>query len=63
MQGYKIQSAEAPPGGVCAPLIPENNTLISPTPWKKVTQLPENIFPLLPKSLKLIQLLPKSPKI
>ena len=49
-------------GGVCAPLIPENNALISPTPWKKVPQLPENIFPWLPKSLKLIQLLPKSPK-
>ena len=25
---------EAPPGGVCAPLIPENNALISPDPWK-----------------------------
>ena len=51
-----------PPRGVCAPLIPENNALISPTPWKKVPKLPENIFPLLPISLKLIQLLPKSPK-
>ena len=25
---------EAPQGGVCAPLIPENNALISPDPWK-----------------------------
>ena len=49
-------------GGVCAPLIPENNALIFPTPWKKVPQLPENIFPLLPKSLKLIQLLPNPQK-
>ena len=25
-------TSEAPPGGVCAPLIPENNALISPDP-------------------------------
>ena len=55
--------SEAPREGGCASLIPENNAFISPNPWKKVPQLPENIFPLLLKSFKLIQLLPKSPKI
>ena len=50
-------------GGVCAPLIPENNALISPNHWKKIPQLPKSIFSLLPKSLKLIHLLPKSSKI
>ena len=39
------------PPGVCAPLIPENNALISPNPWKKIPQLPESILSLLPKSL------------
>ena len=60
----KMWAPPPPPGvGVCAPLIPENNAFISPNPWKKVPELPEDIFPLLPKCLKLIQLLPKSPKI
>ena len=35
-------------GGVCASLIPENNALISPNPWKKIPQLPESIFPFSP---------------
>ena len=51
------------PWGFCAPLIPENNSIISPNPRKKIPQLPESVFPLLPKIFKLIQLLPKSPKI
>ena len=50
------------PRGVCAPLIPENNALISPNLWKKIYQLPESNFPLLPKSLKIIQLLPNPQK-
>ena len=46
--------------GVGVPLISENNALISLNPRKKIAQLPENTFPLLPKSLKFIQLLPKN---
>ena len=49
--------------GVCAPLIPENDVLISQNPCKKISQLPESIFHLLPKSLKLIQLPPNSQKV
>ena len=50
-------------GGVCTHLIPENNALISPNPWKKIPQLPESIFPLLPKSLKLMpSASPQNPK-
>ena len=29
---------------VCAPLIPENNALISTNPLKKISQLSESIF-------------------
>ena len=30
---------------VCVPLIPENNVLISPNPWKKIPQRTESISP------------------
>ena len=39
------------PRVVCAPLIPENNALISQNPWKKIPRLPESIFPLLPRQI------------
>ena len=49
---------------VCAPLIPEIMHWSPKIPERKlITQFPESIFPLLPKALKLIQLLPKSTKI
>ena len=44
-----------------APLIPDNIALISPYPLKLFPRLPKNILPLLSKSLKIVQLLPKSP--
>ena len=43
-----------PPGeGVCAPMLPKTNAMISPSPWEN-PQLHESILPLHPKSLKLI---------
>ena len=49
-------------GWVCAPLIPKNNALISLNPWKKISQLPESIFPLFPKSWKIISAAPQKYK-
>ena len=48
-------------GGGFAPLIPENNTLISPTPWKKVPLLPENIS-FAPQILKINLASPQIPQ-
>ena len=45
------------PPGVCAPLIPENNALISPNPWKKIPQLP------LTSLLKILKINSASPQI
>ena len=50
-------SIEAPRGS----MLPWSLKIMHWSP--KMPQLPESIFPLLPKSLKLIQLLPKSRKI
>ena len=50
------------PQGVCAPLIHENNALISPYPWKKIPQLPESIFALFPKIFNFNSASPQIPQ-
>ena len=52
---------KSPRGNLCS-LDPENNALISPNPFKKIPQLPESIFPLLHKSLKINSASPQIPK-
>ena len=51
---------QRPPGESGLPL---SLKIMQGSPQKKIPQLPESIFPLLPKSLKSIQLLPKPPNI
>ena len=53
--GYKIdnvRTSNEAPKGVCAPLIPENNALISPNPWKKILSYMK-VFSFAPKILKI----------
>ena len=40
-------------GGYVLPWSLKVMQMISPNPWKKIPQLPESIFPLLPKSPKI----------
>ena len=47
------------PRGDLSSLDPENNALISLNPFKKI---PESIFPLVPKSLKINSASPQIPK-
>ena len=53
---------EATQGGVCAPLIPENNALISPTPWKKSTSAPWKYFSFAPQIPKINSASPQIPE-
>ena len=49
-------------GGVSAPLLPENNTQLSPAPFKYFLVLPKIILLLLPKIPKVIPVSPQLPK-